>query len=212
MDEYLVPSGEAHTEFSEKKSRFIGHIWRVETEEEAIAKIKKMREQYYDATHNVYAYILHKGAMRYSDDSEPQGTAGMPVLDVLRREKLENICCVVTRYFGGTLLGAGGLVRAYAKSAKLTLDTAGISAMRVWDEISLPCSYNYYERVKKLIESHNGLILDTQYAGEILITCLLPTAVSSAFLDKLVDSTNGKLCGTVVSQQYRAHRCSAATE
>lgn len=204
MDEYLVPTKEAHVEWVEKRSRFIGHIFRTETEEEAIACIRQMREKYYDATHNVYAYIIHGGTMRYSDDSEPQGTAGMPVLEVLRRENIENILCVVTRYFGGILLGAGGLVRAYAKSAKQALDEAGISCMRLWEYIDLPCPYSLYERMKKLIEQTDGQIADTQYGSEILLKCLLPQDRSSEFLAKVVDVSCGKLSGTVISQEYRA--------
>ena len=204
MNEYLIPTEEAHAEFVEKRSRFIGHIWPVETEDEAIALIKKIREKYYDATHNVYAYIIHNGAMRYSDDSEPQGTAGMPVLEVLRREQLENVLCVVTRYFGGILLGAGGLVRAYTKAAKLGVDQAGISCMRIWDEVSLPCSYNLYDRVKKALETYDGQIAATQYGSDIQLTCLLPQSKAADFLDKIVDISCGKLSGTVVSQQFRA--------
>ena len=120
MEEYLVPSGEGIAELVEKRSRFLGHIWLTQTEEEALQCIKKMREQHWDATHNVYAYLIKDGAMRYSDDGEPQGTAGIPVLEVLRKEGIYNVCCVVTRYFGGTLLGAGGLVRAYGKACICT--------------------------------------------------------------------------------------------
>lgn len=204
MDEYLVPTKEAHVEWVEKRSRFIGHIFRTETEEEAIACIRQMREKYYDATHNVYAYIIHGGTMRYSDDSEPQGTAGMPVLEVLRRENTENILCVVTRYFGGILLGAGGLVRAYAKSAKQALDEAGISCMRLWEYIDLPCPYSLYERMKKVIEEFDGQVADTQYGSEILIKCLLPQERTSDFLAKVIDVSCGKLSGTVISPEYRA--------
>ena len=133
MDEYLIPTKDSEAEFVEKRSRFIGRIWHTETEDEALACIKKMREQHWDATHNVYAYIIKDGPTRFSDDGEPGGTAGMPTLQVLQREGLYNVCCVVTRYFGGILLGAGGLVRAYAKGAKIAVDAAGKSMKRVWD-------------------------------------------------------------------------------
>ena len=106
MKEYLVPTGDGEAQFIERRSRFIGHIFLTETEEEALARLKQMREQYWDATHNVYAYIIRDGATRFSDDGEPGGTAGMPVLQVLQREELYNVTCVVTRYFGGILLGA----------------------------------------------------------------------------------------------------------
>ena len=111
MTEYLVPTKDAEAEFVEKRSRFLSHIFLVNTEDEALARLKQMRETYWDATHNVYAYIIRDGATRFSDDGEPGGTAGMPVLQVLQREGMFNILCVVTRYFGGTLLGAGGAMR-----------------------------------------------------------------------------------------------------
>ncbi len=116
MDEYLVPTGYGEDEFIEKKSRFIGRVWLVESEEEALARIQEMKKQHYDATHNCWAYIIRDGAVRFSDDGEPGGTAGMPILQTLQREELNNIVCVVTRYFGGILLGAGGLVRRTPKA------------------------------------------------------------------------------------------------
>ena len=119
-ESYLTPAAFGEAEFTEKRSRFIGRVWPVETEAEALEHLKRMREQHWDATHNVYAYVLREGGiMRYSDDGEPQGTSGMPVLNVFRSREIVNVCCVVTRYFGGILLGTGGLVRAYSRSAKL---------------------------------------------------------------------------------------------
>ena len=111
MKSYLIPGGYGEVEFIEKRSRFIGRVWPVDSETEAIAHIKETREKHWDATHNVYAYImLEGGIMRYSDDGEPGGTSGMPTLNVFRSNDIKNVCCVVTRYFGGILLGAGGLV------------------------------------------------------------------------------------------------------
>ena len=116
---YYVPVDAGETEFTEKRSRFLGHVRRVETEAEARAFLDEMRKKYYDARHNCWCYVLHEGGVvRYGDDGEPQGTAGQPMLNVFQREGVENVVCVVTRYFGGVLLGAGGLTRAYAKSAK----------------------------------------------------------------------------------------------
>lgn len=204
MEEYLVPSGDGVAEFVEKRSRFIGRIWRTETEEEAIFHIKQMREKHYDAPHNVYAYIIHGGAMRYSDDGEPQGTAGMPVLEVLRREELFNVCCVVTRYFGGILLGAGGLVRAYAKSAKLAVDAAGISRKQVWDHVTVPCPYAMYETLKRTIAACGGQIADTEYGADILLQCIVPHTGTEEFVAKIIDTTAGRVHPTVGESEYRA--------
>ena len=113
MTEYYIPTQSSESEFVEKRSRFIGHVWRVESEEEARAHIEEMKKRYYDARHNCWCYIIKDGPVRYSDDGEPQGTAGQPMLNVFQREGIVNVCCVSTRYFGGILLGAGGLVRAW---------------------------------------------------------------------------------------------------
>lgn len=204
MEEYLVPSQDAITEFTERRSRFIGHIWVTDTEEEALERIKAMREKHWDATHNVYAYIIKDGATRYSDDGEPQGTAGMPVLEVLRREGLHNVCCVVTRYFGGILLGAGGLVRAYAKSAKDTIDAAGISVKRVWNRIEIACPYNLYERLARETAAQEGIVDDTQFGADVLLTVLLPQAKTQTFLTRIADLSGGTVTGTVLSEEYRA--------
>ncbi len=204
MEEYLVPSKDAVTELTERRSRFIGHVWVTDTEEEALACIKAMREKHWDATHNVYAYIIKDGATRYSDDGEPQGTAGMPVLEVLRREGLNNICCVVTRYFGGILLGAGGLVRAYAKSAKDAVDAAGISVKRVWNRIEIACPYNLYERLTRETAAQEGVVDDTQFGADVLLTVLLPQAKTQTFLTRIADLSGGTVTGTVLSEEYRA--------
>lgn len=204
MEQYLVPSSAASETMIERKSRFIGHIWPVETEEEAVAYIKQTREKYWDATHNVYAYVLKSGTMRYSDDGEPGGTAGMPVLNVLRQEELWNVCCVVTRYFGGTLLGAGGLVRAYSKTAKLALDAAGISMKRVWNLVEIPCSYSLFERVRQEVTAFQGLITDSTFAAEVLVKAILPEEQVEGFLLRLQDLSNGKIRVQIIERQYRA--------
>lgn len=204
MQEYLVPTGDSETEFIERRSRFIGRIWLTETEEEAVAHIKKMREQHWDATHNVYAYIIRDGATRYSDDGEPQGTAGMPVLEVLRRENLFNVCCVVTRYFGGILLGAGGLVRAYAHSAKLAVDAAGISIKRVWTNVDIPVAYNLFERVKLELASFDGVITDVEYSANVLIHAIIPEAAAEDFIKRIMDISAGKTSVEIKGNEYRA--------
>ena len=204
MDEYLVPTGYGEDEFYEKKSRFIGRVWLVETEEEALTRIQEMKKQHYDATHNCWAYIIRDGAVRFSDDGEPGGTAGMPMLQVLQREGLYNIVCVVTRYFGGILLGAGGLVRAYTKGAKIAVDAAGKSMKRVWSVLYLPCPYTFYERVKLLVAEYGGIIRETEFGAEVELELLFPEAQVQPFLDKLTDMTSGTVEGMETGQEYRA--------
>ncbi len=204
MTEYLVPTKDADAEFIERRSRFIGHLFRTETEEEALARLKQMREKYWDATHNVYAYIIKDGATRFSDDGEPGGTAGMPVLQVLQREGIFNVTCVVTRYFGGILLGAGGLVRAYAHSAKIALDAAGRSMKRVWTNIYLPCPYSWYERLKIEIAAFDGIIKNTDFGADVSFDLLLPEALTQPFLTRVLDISAGTIEGLIGENEYRA--------
>ena len=204
MEEYLVPSGFGEDEFTEKKSRFIGRVWCVKTEEEALARIQEMKKQHYDATHNCWAYVIKDGPMRFSDDGEPGGTAGNPMMQVLQRENLYNVVCVVTRYFGGVLLGAGGLVRAYTKGAKIAIDAAGKSIKRVWTVLYLPCPYSYYDRVKLEIAAFDGIIRDTQFGAEVELEILLSEAQTQPFLDKLTDMTAATVEAMEVGKEYRA--------
>ena len=204
MDEYLVPSEYGEDEFIEKKSRFIGRIWPVETEEEALARIQEMKKKHYDATHNCWAYIIRDGAVRFSDDGEPGGTAGMPMLQVLQREGLYNAVCVVTRYFGGILLGAGGLVRAYTKGAKIAVDAAGKSMKRVWTVLYVPCPYSFYERVRLEVEAFGGIVRKADFGAEVEMELLFPEAKTQEFLDRLTDMTAGTVESMEIGQEYRA--------
>ena len=204
MEEYLVPSGFGEAEFIEKKSRFIGRIWQVQSEEEALDVIQQMKKKHYDATHNCWAYIIRDGAVRFSDDGEPGGTAGMPMLQVLQREGLYNVVCVVTRYFGGILLGAGGLVRAYTKGAKVAVDAAGKSMKRIWTALYVPCPYSFYERFKIEMESLGGIIRKTDYGSEVEIEVLLPEENVSVFLKRLTDLSAGSIEAMELGQEYRA--------
>ncbi len=204
MKEYLVPTQFGEAEFVEKKSRFIGRVWPVDTEEEALARIAEMKKQHYDATHNCWAYVIRDGAMRFSDDGEPGGTAGMPMMQVLQKEGLYNVVCVVTRYFGGILLGAGGLVRAYTKGAKLAVETAGKSMKRVWTALYVPCPYTYYERVKLQIAEFGGVLKDSSFGAEVELEILLPEAETQPFLERLTDMTGGSVTALEMGQEYRA--------
>lgn len=204
MDEYLVPSEYGEDEFIEKKSWFIGRIWPAETEEEALARIQEMKKKHYDATHNCWAYIIRDGAVRFSDDGEPGGTAGMPMLQVLQREGLYNVVCVVTRYFGGILLGAGGLVRAYTKGAKIAVDAAGKSMKRVWTVLYVPCPYSFYERVRLEAEAFGGIVRKADFGAEVELELLFPEAKTQEFLDRLTDMTAGTVESMEIGQEYRA--------
>ena len=191
MVEYYIPTGESHTELVEKRSRFLGHVWRVASEEEARARIEETKKQHYDARHNCWCYIIQDGPVRYSDDGEPQGTAGQPMLGVFQKEGVSNVCCVVTRYFGGILLGAGGLVRAYTQSAKDALDAAGISVVRRWVAMELACSYAQFESVRREVESFDGVVQQADYGADVLLSVLLPEQRAQDFAAHLLDTTAG---------------------
>ena len=192
--EYYVPVDAGETEFTEKRSRFLGHVRRVETEEQARAFLDEMRKKYYDARHNCWCYLLHEGGVvRYGDDGEPQGTAGQPMLNVFQREGVENVVCVVTRYFGGVLLGAGGLTRAYAKSAKDALDAAGKARMRLWSAAAVDCPYPMLERLKLLIAAQNGTVERTDFGSAVGVHLLLPMENTAAFAAALTELSAGSL-------------------
>ena len=204
MDEYLIPFQEATAEVVEKRSRFIGHIWRVASEEGARACIEAARKQYHDARHNCWCYRIREGKLlRYSDDGEPQGTAGQPMLNVFEREDVWDVCCVVTRYFGGILLGAGGLTRAYGGTAKLALNAAGVSRMRLWATMAVPCTYPLYERMKLLVESCGGIIEGTEYGADILLTVTLPAQQQTELARQVVDLSAGTLEPLLVEEGFR---------
>ena len=204
MQEYLVPTQYGEDEFVEKKSRFIGRVWPVETDEEALTKIQEMKKQHYDATHNCWAYVIKDGPMRFSDDGEPGGTAGNPMMQVLQRENIYNVVCMVTRYFGGILLGAGGLVRAYTKGAKIAVDAAGKSMKRVWTVLYVPCPYTYFERAKLEIEAFGGILRKAEFGAEVELEILLAEAQTQPFLDRLTDMTAGTVEGMEIGKEYRA--------
>ena len=205
MSEYLVPFEDSESEFVEKRSRFISHLWRVETEAEARARIEETKKKYYDARHNCWCYILKEGnVVRYSDDGEPQGTAGIPMLEVFRREGLCNVVCVVTRYFGGVLLGAGGLLRAYTKSSKDALYAAGVSVVRRWVEAELPCSYSLVERLKLEVAAFDGIVTDMDYAASVTIRALVPEERAEDFKARIFDLSAGAVTAALTGEAFRA--------
>lgn len=205
MDSYIVPFQDAEAEMIEKRSRFIGHVWRVESEEEARAHIEATRKKFHDARHNCWCYIIREGnILRYSDDSEPQGTAGQPMLNVFQREEVTNVCCVVTRYFGGILLGAGGLTRAYGGTAKLALNEAGISRMRLWASLAVPCSYSMYERMRLTVEQSGGIVSDTDFGTDVVLTVTLPAEDVASFCDKVTELTAGTVEPLLIEKNFQA--------
>lgn len=206
--DYYIPA-EPYGEdcFTEKRSKFTGRLWRVETPEEATAKIKKMRETYWDATHNCWAYILREGnIMRYSDDGEPQGTAGQPILEVLRHKELVNVCCVVTRYFGGILLGTGGLVRAYTQGAKIALEAVGVMRMSLYDVLLIACPYPLYEIVLHLLPDLECAVEDTDFGADVTLTCTIPAGGAPALNAALGDVTSGQVYAEVMESKFMGRR------
>ncbi len=192
LKDYITIEHEAAPEFIEKRSRFIGYIKPVTTEKEALDFINSLRSKHWDATHNVYAYVLREqNTCRYSDDNEPQGTAGMPVLDVIRKSGLTDVCVVVTRYFGGILLGGGGLVRAYSHSASLAVEAAGVITMRPCSECTLSCTYNQYGKLSSLIPENGGVVDDCDFGEGVNMKFHIPTVELNSLKKKVTDATSG---------------------
>ncbi len=193
----------ATASFVERKSEFIGHITPVKTEEEAIAFVNKIKKQYADAKHNVYAYLLRENNVtRFSDDGEPHGTAGLPVLDVLRKEGVTDVAVVVTRYFGGILLGTGGLVRAYSQGAKMALDAAGKSVVEKLLVFSLRVNYSDLQKAEPILDNQTLLKLDTVYADDVTIVAAIREAEYPPLEKALTERTNGRAILKVEGERF----------
>ena len=191
---YKTIANPATAEFTEKKSRFIGHAFPVSTEEQALEKIAAIKKEYWDARHNTYAYVLRGGMIRrFSDDGEPQGTAGMPMLDVLVNQGLEDCLVVVTRYFGGILLGTGGLVRAYSHATALAVEAAGKVRMIPCREGRVVCPYPQYQALTTLIETVGGNVAKTEFADTVTVSYELPIELEDTFDARLTDQSAGTL-------------------
>ncbi|MBQ2212463.1 MAG: YigZ family protein, partial [Ruminococcus sp.] len=201
--DYKTVAREASDEFVEKRSRFIGYVKPVKTEEEAVAFINQKRSEHWDARHNVYAYSLREGNIkRYSDDGEPSGTAGMPVLDVIVKNEIYDVCVVVTRYFGGVLLGTGGLVRAYSQGSKIALESGGIVLMQSCSLCGVSCSYNRYGKVSSLVMENGATIDDTIYESDVKIKFHIPPEQLSQLNKKLADATSGEVQAESDGESY----------
>ncbi len=206
--DYFVPF-EPYGEdaFAEKRSKFTGRLWHVESQEDAVAKIKEMREKYWDATHNCWAYILREGnIMRYSDDGEPQGTAGMPILEVLRHENLVDVCCVVTRYFGGILLGTGGLVRAYTKGAQVAVAAAGVQQMSMFSVLLIACPYNLSGIVQQVLAAQDCTVEEIEYGADVTLTAAQPAGRLEELNQALANATAGTVQAVVIETKFMGRR------
>ena len=200
---YTTLEGEGHDEFEERRSLFIGHAKHVTSEDEAMEFVKALKKEYSDATHNVWAYVLRGGLIaRYSDDGEPQGTAGVPTLDTIRKSGVEDAVVVVTRYFGGILLGAGGLVRAYSHGAKIALEAAKIITYEKYSVYALECSYSDYQKYIVLLPQFNAIIDDTEFSDRVKVTFALKSTIVAPLLDKIKEMSAGRDCPEFISERF----------
>ncbi len=200
---YKTVKTENHDEFVEKHSRFIGYCKPVATEQEAVDFINMIKKKHWDARHNCYAYSLRDSQIRrYSDDGEPSGTAGMPILDVITKSGIVDVVVVVTRYFGGILLGTGGLVRAYSQGCKLALESAGPVTMELCSECFIRCSYNRYGKLNTVIIDNGGTVDSVNYADDVKINFHIPSEKVAA-LDKIfADVTSGEIKTEISGEKF----------
>ena len=195
-------------EFIINKSRFIGHAAPCTSEQQALDFIAEMRAKYKDASHNCYAYVIgrNKGIMRYSDDGEPGGTAGLPMMEVLKNRDVTDLCVVVTRYFGGILLGAGGLVRAYTQGAQVAVAAAGVQRMSLYTVALIACPYNLYEIILHLLPDHDCAVEETDYGADVTLTVTLPAGREDELNRALAEATAGQVYAEVMETRFMGRR------
>ena len=194
MMNYLTVSAPANDSFIEKRSEFIGYIAPVTTNDEAVEFVNSIKAQHRKAKHNVYAYILRNDNIsRYSDDGEPQGTAGMPVLEVLKKRGLTDVCVVVTRYFGGILLGGGGLVRAYSHAASLACDAADIMHMCLCHKLRISTDYGMYGKISYLLPNFDTITVSSDFGSDVTLEILVLSEKLKPLTDELTEVTNGSV-------------------
>ena len=202
MDSYRIPTKSGASEYVDKRSRFLGLVRPVGSEDEARTIIAACKKQYHDARHNCWCYLIQDGPVRYSDDGEPQGTAGQPMLNVFQRQEVWNVCCIVTRYFGGVLLGAGGLTRAYTKGATDALTAAGIARMGLWTLWDVPCTYPLLERMKLEVAATGGVVRDAEYGADITLKAAFPAGTAEKFQARLTELSAGSLTMTAAGEEF----------
>lgn len=189
-------------EITEKKSRFIAYLAYVTTEEDAQSFVAQIKKKHYDARHNVYAYILNSGGKKYSDDGEPSKTAGYPILEMLENEGVTDVVCVVTRYFGGTLLGTGGLIRAYTKSAKDCLEKAGVKKMILCDTVNLTFDYACLNKIEHMLKTENLVTKDKTFLENVTLTVISPKDKTGALRENILNEFAGAVNFTVTGEIY----------
>ncbi len=203
MTEYKTVAKTATAEFTEQRSRFIGTVKPISSEADALAFIAETKQKYWDARHNVYAYILKDGNIsRFSDDGEPHSTAGLPALETMQKMGVTDCALVVTRYFGGILLGTGGLVRSYSASARRAVEAAGIAAMRPCTVMSFVCEYSDYGKVETLLKRHGAAEITPEFAEKITVNFSLPDINREKFTADLTETFFGKVSLQYVSAKY----------
>ena len=196
-----IPFSAAESESVEKRSRFIGQIWPVSTEEEAQAHIRAAKKKYHDARHNCWCYLLGDNVLRYSDDGEPQGTGGVPVLEVLKKSGLCNVAIVVTRYFGGILLGAGGLSRAYSKAAAMAIAEAGTVTYMLFTECLLSCDYGEYRKLMYEMEKYDIIIDNTIFENDVKIYFSVNKNEAEKLISAISAATNAKRNAEIIGER-----------
>lgn len=200
---YTTLAGQAETEIIERKSRFIGHAKHVTTEAEAIEFINEIRSKHSQATHNVYAYMVKENNIqRYSDDNEPQGTAGIPTLDVIRKSGFTDAVIVVTRYFGGILLGAGGLVRAYSAAAKAAVDEARIVTYEQYTEFEVKVNYSDYQKLQYDFPSFGIIVDSSDFGADISLKLAIKDNRFDEYNRKLSEMTGGRIQATKTGNRF----------
>lgn len=200
---YITLGGRGEADFEEKRSLFIGYAMPVKSEDEANAFIKEIKEKHKDATHNVFGYVMKGGILcRYSDDGEPSGTAGKPVLDVIRKSGVDDTCVVVTRYFGGTLLGTGGLVHAYSLAAKLAIENAGVVRYEEYTEMAAEMSYSDYQRVIFELEKANAIIDATDFSDSVQMRFAVKSGAADGIAKRISEISSGKCEAEILGKRF----------
>ncbi len=203
MNSYFTVKNETNVEYEIKRSRFIGYIKPVKTKQEAESFVASIKQKHFDARHNVFAYKIREGNYkRYSDDGEPQGTAGVPVLDVIEKNELTDVCIVVTRYFGGILLGGGGLVRAYSHTASLSVEEAKKAEMSLCVCFNLKCDYSFYGKVNSIFEDCGAITENSEFLDDVSVSGYVPEEKFSSLNSKIVEASAGLFSLTEKDKKY----------